>query len=156
MTVIKFWDLRPAARCMRLAYSARARPTRQRASDINAVCLSTNSMLVSRWDRLLIFGALNLAALALFVVCFTLLPILSLRPRKFAILYVYHFATTPRFSLQKKGGVQMVNLGTSPRHLQSSCSFPSSPRRRRCDCRHPSSAFDPVKVVVMRLLPSLP
>ncbi|KAK8196524.1 Protein transport protein sft2 [Zalaria obscura] len=42
---------------------------------------------LSRWDRLLIFGALNLAALALFVVCFTLLPILSLRPRKFAILW---------------------------------------------------------------------
>lgn len=43
---------------------------------------------VSRWDRILVFGGLNLAALALFVVCFTLLPILSLRPRKFAILYV--------------------------------------------------------------------
>lgn len=43
---------------------------------------------VSRWDRLLVFGGLNLAAVALFVVCFTLLPILSLRPRKFAILYV--------------------------------------------------------------------
>lgn len=43
---------------------------------------------VSRWDRLLFFGGLNLAAIALFVVCFTLLPILSLRPREFAILYV--------------------------------------------------------------------
>ncbi|KXS98044.1 hypothetical protein AC578_8785 [Pseudocercospora eumusae] len=43
---------------------------------------------LSRWDRLLLFGGLNLAAIALFVVCFTLLPILSLRPRKFAILYV--------------------------------------------------------------------
>ncbi|KAK6395450.1 hypothetical protein LTR65_000921 [Meristemomyces frigidus] len=41
---------------------------------------------LSRWDRLLVFGGLNLAAIALFVVCFTLLPILSLRPRKFAIL----------------------------------------------------------------------
>ncbi|KAM3418512.1 Protein transport protein SFT2 [Cercospora zeina] len=41
---------------------------------------------LSRWDRLLLFGGLNLAAIALFVVCFTLLPILSLRPRKFAIL----------------------------------------------------------------------
>ncbi|KXT17726.1 hypothetical protein AC579_3607 [Pseudocercospora musae] len=43
---------------------------------------------LSRWDRLLLFGGLNLAAIALFVVCFTLLPILSLRPRKFAILCV--------------------------------------------------------------------
>ncbi|EMD00930.1 hypothetical protein BAUCODRAFT_61945 [Baudoinia panamericana UAMH 10762] len=42
---------------------------------------------LSRWDRILVFGGLNLAAIALFVVCFTLLPILSLRPRKFAILW---------------------------------------------------------------------
>ncbi|KAM0702565.1 hypothetical protein Q7P35_009995 [Cladosporium inversicolor] len=42
---------------------------------------------LSRWDRLLLFGGLNLAALALFVVCFTLFPILSLKPRKFAILW---------------------------------------------------------------------
>jgi len=42
---------------------------------------------LSRWDRLLVFGGLNLAAIALFVVCFTLLPILSLKPRKFAILW---------------------------------------------------------------------
>ena len=50
--------------------------------------LLTAASTVSRWDRLLVFGGLNLAAIALFVVCFTLLPILSLRPRKFAILYV--------------------------------------------------------------------
>lgn len=43
---------------------------------------------VSRWDRILLFGGLNLAAIALFVVCFTLLPLLATRPRKFAILYV--------------------------------------------------------------------
>ncbi|KAI7279199.1 SFT2-domain-containing protein [Hortaea werneckii] len=42
---------------------------------------------LSRWDRILIFGGLNLAAVACFVICFTLLPILSLRPRKFAILW---------------------------------------------------------------------
>ncbi|KAI5369386.1 Putative vesicle transport protein, Got1/SFT2 [Septoria linicola] len=42
---------------------------------------------LSRWDRLLLFGGLNLAAIALFIVCFTLMPILSLRPRKFAILW---------------------------------------------------------------------
>ena len=37
---------------------------------------------------MLVFGALNLAAIALFVVCFTLMPVLTLRPRKFAILEV--------------------------------------------------------------------
>ena len=42
--------------------------------------------IVSRWDRLLIFGGCNLAALACFVICFALFPVLSLKPRKFAIL----------------------------------------------------------------------
>ncbi|KAF2460879.1 Got1/Sft2-like family-domain-containing protein [Lineolata rhizophorae] len=44
---------------------------------------------LSRWDRLLIFGGLNLAALALFVTCFVLMPtgVFALRPRKFAILW---------------------------------------------------------------------
>lgn len=42
--------------------------------------------IVSRWDRLLIFGACNLGALACFVICFALFPVLSLKPRKFVIL----------------------------------------------------------------------
>ncbi|KAK7422192.1 Protein transport protein sft2 [Neonectria punicea] len=42
--------------------------------------------VLSRWDRLMVFGACNLAALACFVICFTLFPVLSLRPRKFVIL----------------------------------------------------------------------
>merc|ERR1712029_997268 len=42
---------------------------------------------LSRWDRLLIFGGCNLAALACFVICFALFPVLSLKPRKFAILW---------------------------------------------------------------------
>ncbi|KAM0574094.1 hypothetical protein ACHAP0_006923, partial [Verticillium nonalfalfae] len=41
----------------------------------------------SRWDRLMIFGACNLAALACFVICFALFPVLSLRPTKFVILW---------------------------------------------------------------------
>lgn len=72
--------------------------------------------VLSRWDRLLIFGACNLAAVACFVICFTLFPVLSLKPRKFVILwsvgslmflasfaavmgpmnYVYHLFSTPR------------------------------------------------------------
>jgi len=42
---------------------------------------------LSRWDRLMIFGGCNLGALACFVICFALFPVLSLRPRKFAILW---------------------------------------------------------------------
>jgi len=42
---------------------------------------------LSRWDRLMIFGGCNLAALACFVVCFALFPILFPQPRKFAILW---------------------------------------------------------------------
>ncbi|KAL8681152.1 MAG: hypothetical protein Q9186_002684 [Xanthomendoza sp. 1 TL-2023] len=42
---------------------------------------------LSRWDRLLVFGACNAAALVCFVICFALFPVLSLKPRKFAILW---------------------------------------------------------------------
>ncbi|KAF1817504.1 SFT2-domain-containing protein [Eremomyces bilateralis CBS 781.70] len=44
---------------------------------------------LSRWDRMLIFGGLNLAALGMFVTCFVLIPtgIFVVRPRKFAILW---------------------------------------------------------------------
>lgn len=41
---------------------------------------------VNRWDRLMIFGACNLGALACFVICFFLFPVLSLKPSKFVIL----------------------------------------------------------------------
>jgi hypothetical protein len=43
--------------------------------------------ILGRWDRLLIFGACNLAALACFVICFAFLPALSLRPSKFVTLW---------------------------------------------------------------------
>ncbi|KXH59187.1 hypothetical protein CSAL01_10589 [Colletotrichum salicis] len=42
---------------------------------------------LSRWDRLLIFGACNLGALACFVICFALFPVVAVRPRKFVILW---------------------------------------------------------------------
>ncbi|KAJ5762029.1 uncharacterized protein N7511_005411 [Penicillium nucicola] len=42
---------------------------------------------LSRWDRLLIFGACNLGAAVCFMICFFLFPVLSLKPRKFAILW---------------------------------------------------------------------
>jgi len=42
---------------------------------------------LSRWDRLLIFGGCNIGALACFVLCFALWPIMMAKPRKFAILW---------------------------------------------------------------------
>ncbi|KAI3554738.1 hypothetical protein CABS03_08175 [Colletotrichum abscissum] len=48
---------------------------------------------LSRWDRLLIFGACNLGALACFVICFALFPVVAVRPRKFVILVAYLLLT---------------------------------------------------------------
>lgn len=45
-----------------------------------------DSNIVSRWDRLLVFGACNLGVLVCFVICFALFPVLSLRPTKFVTL----------------------------------------------------------------------
>ncbi|CAG9939318.1 hypothetical protein V2G26_000654 [Clonostachys chloroleuca] len=43
---------------------------------------------LSRWDRLMIFAGCNLGALACFVICFTLFPVLAtMGPRKFVILW---------------------------------------------------------------------
>ncbi|KAK8156247.1 Got1/Sft2-like family-domain-containing protein [Phyllosticta citrichinensis] len=44
---------------------------------------------LSRWDRLLVFGGLNLAAAAMFITCFALMPtgIFVLKPTKFAVLW---------------------------------------------------------------------
>lgn len=44
---------------------------------------------LSRWDRLLLFGGLMLAAIVLFVIAFALVPtgIFLLRPRKFVVLW---------------------------------------------------------------------
>ena len=47
-------------------------------------------LLVSRWDRLLIFGGLNITAALLFAICFILIPtgVFAINPRKFAVLWV--------------------------------------------------------------------
>ncbi|TGZ77541.1 SFT2 domain protein [Ascodesmis nigricans] len=42
---------------------------------------------LSRWDRILAFSACNLGAAVCFITCFFLFPVLSLRPRKFAVLW---------------------------------------------------------------------
>lgn len=72
---------------MRLAYT---RTTRLRIFKQKLLLTITyfSSFAVSRWDRLLVFGGLNLAALAMFATCFALMftPIFLVKPRKFAIL----------------------------------------------------------------------
>ncbi|KFZ07562.1 hypothetical protein V501_06337 [Pseudogymnoascus sp. VKM F-4519 (FW-2642)] len=45
---------------------------------------------LSRWDRILIFSGCNVGALACFVICFALFPVMALKPRKFAILSPCH------------------------------------------------------------------
>lgn len=42
---------------------------------------------LSRWDRMLIFVGCNVGAAVCFFICFFLFPVLSLKPRKFAILW---------------------------------------------------------------------
>ncbi|KAL1980566.1 hypothetical protein VTN96DRAFT_3972 [Rasamsonia emersonii] len=42
---------------------------------------------LSRWDRMLIFAGCNVGAAVCFLMCFILFPALTLRPRKFAILW---------------------------------------------------------------------
>lgn len=42
---------------------------------------------LSRWDRMLVFGACNLGAAVCFLLCFVLWPALIVKPRKFAILW---------------------------------------------------------------------
>ncbi|CEN62194.1 Got1/Sft2-like family-domain-containing protein [Aspergillus insuetus] len=54
-------------------------PTRREEED--------SFLALSRWDRMLIFFACNLGAAVCFVICFFLFPVLSLKPRKFAILW---------------------------------------------------------------------
>ncbi|KAK2590600.1 Protein transport protein sft2 [Conoideocrella luteorostrata] len=86
--------------------------------------------VLSRWDRLLVFGACNLAALACFVICFFMFPMLALNLRKFVILwtvgsalflasfaavmgpmnYVYHLMSAPRlpFTTAYFGSIAMT------------------------------------------------
>ncbi|KAI1467445.1 SFT2-domain-containing protein [Daldinia caldariorum] len=45
--------------------------------------------VLSRWDRLLIFGACNLAAFICFLLCFVLWPVFVTKPSKFVILWTF-------------------------------------------------------------------
>lgn len=62
-------------------------PTLQSTSRVSRARDTNQRDIVTRWDRLLIFGACNLGALACFVICFFLFPVISLgRPRKLVVL----------------------------------------------------------------------
>jgi hypothetical protein len=71
--------MRPAA--------GRVPPAAPWSSDALVASFADNSA-VSRWDRLLVFGGLNITAAILFVVCLSLLPtpVFVTAPRKFAVL----------------------------------------------------------------------
>lgn len=71
---------------------------------------------VSRWDRLLVFGACNLAALVCFILCFALLPILWPVPRKFAILFVSPLHMPPRPRLNSSHFERTRNLRHASTH----------------------------------------
>lgn len=45
-----------------------------------------SSVELSRWDRLMIFAVLMAGSLSCFIVSFMILPVLALKPRKFAVL----------------------------------------------------------------------
>lgn len=42
---------------------------------------------LSRWDRILVFGACLTASVLFFVLCFALFPVLAVKPRKFATIW---------------------------------------------------------------------
>lgn len=44
---------------------------------------------LSYWDRLLVFGICLLGAVACFALCFFIMPVLALKPRKFAVLWTF-------------------------------------------------------------------
>ncbi|KAF2240533.1 SFT2-domain-containing protein [Trematosphaeria pertusa] len=86
---------------------------------------------LSRWDRMLVFGGLMLAALAMFATCFALMftPVFLVKPRKFAILQVEPVFLCLRVNqIDALGGVPlMTSLATGRSALdpfrRSSCGW---------------------------------
>lgn len=58
------------------------------SNDVLDTDMPSPGPIVSRWDRLLLFGGLMVAALVMFVIAFALVPtgIFVLKPRKFVVL----------------------------------------------------------------------
>ena len=55
--------------------------------DDNYVTLDPGMFELSRWDRMLIFALTFGGALCCYLICIFLFPVLSLKPRKFALLW---------------------------------------------------------------------
>ncbi|OWY55795.1 SFT2-like protein [Alternaria alternata] len=77
---------------------------------------------LSRWDRLLVFGGLLLAALAMFATCIGLMftPVFLLRPRKFAIFQkdALHAACSPvvrSYKADRQWHIPYASFGTAMR-----------------------------------------
>ncbi|EGX96458.1 Golgi traffic protein SFT2 [Cordyceps militaris CM01] len=114
------WFIRGTAACSAFPLPSPPPPPAISACDADGTPRGLSQLtlyvIVSRWDRLLVFAACNIAALACFVICFTLFPIVATRPRKFVLLwtvgsglflasfaavmgpmnYIYHLLSTPR------------------------------------------------------------
>lgn len=69
---------------------------------------------VGRWDRLMVFGALNLAAAVCFLICFGLSFILVTVYRKFAIVYVSPLPSPRRPLVQATSCPASTAAGLSP------------------------------------------
>ncbi|KAF1937058.1 SFT2-domain-containing protein [Clathrospora elynae] len=79
---------------------------------------------LSRWDRLLVFGGLLIAALALFTTCVALMftPVIIVRPRKFAILFSQSAPCRQPVSRQIRSGTYHIPTARSALDpLQRSC-----------------------------------
>lgn len=55
--------------------------------DDNYVTLEPGFLELSRWDRMLIFGLTFAGSVCCYLICIFLFPVLSLKPRKFALLW---------------------------------------------------------------------
>lgn len=63
-------------------------PTAERATiSEDTVVEEPGWFTLSRWDRIIIFGACLAGAVLFFTLCIALLPVLALKPRKFAVLW---------------------------------------------------------------------
>lgn len=106
-------------------------PTSERSSASDPV-EEPEWFTLSRWDRLIVFGVCLAAAALLFTSCFALLPVLAMKPRKFATIwtlasllfvisfgvlqgpvnYLYHLVSPARigFTLAYFGSIVMTLL----------------------------------------------
>ncbi|GEQ72448.1 hypothetical protein JCM33374_g6135 [Metschnikowia sp. JCM 33374] len=55
--------------------------------DDNYVTTEPGMLELSRWDRMLIFGLTFAGSVSCYLICIFLFPVLSLKPRKFALLW---------------------------------------------------------------------